>query len=439
MLRSLLTAGTHVSKAAGRAGAVVCARGYAAAANRKHIVIAGGGTGGLSVAASLASDGHEVTVVEPSPYHYYQPLWTLVGGGVSKAEESRKPTEEVIPANVYRVNDRVKNIVPSENRVDLEECPPLFYDALVVATGIVPNLEAVKGLKESLKEDKRVCTIYQYDEAPKVWEAAQSTSSGNALFTFPAGPLKCAGAPQKIMYLCEEHWCERGVRDSIDVQYFTTLPAIFGVKKYAERLMQVCAKRNIGVNLQHTLTEIDSDASTAKFNGPDGNVVERKFDFLHVGLPHKAVPAIAQSDVSDDSGFVDVDEGTLQHKRFPNVFALGDCSTLPTSKTAAAVTSQSKAVKASVREFLAGKPLTSAYNGYTSCPLVTGKGKLILAEFKYGAEPHETFFWDQGNENQLQYLMKKEIMPQLYWKMLLKGQWEGPGTARKFFNPLDSN
>eukprot|EP01094_Clydonella_sp_ATCC50884_P029396 TRINITY_DN9187_c0_g1_i4.p1 TRINITY_DN9187_c0_g1~~TRINITY_DN9187_c0_g1_i4.p1 ORF type:complete len:309 (+),score=97.94 TRINITY_DN9187_c0_g1_i4:220-1146(+) len=308
-----------------------------------------------------------------------------------------------------------------------------------MATGIVPNVDAVKGLKEALKEDKRVCTIYQYDEAPKVWEAAQQTSSGNALFTFPAGPLKCAGAPQKIMYLCEEHWRNRGVRNDIDVQYFTTLPAIFGVKKYAERLMAVCDGRDIGVNLQTTLTEVDSGASKAKFTDATGSEIEKPFDFLHVGLPHKAAPAVTASEVSDDSGFVDVHEGTLQHKRFPNVFGIGDCTTLPTSKTAAAVTAQSKVVKTSIREFIEGKPLSSVYNGYTSCPLVTGKDKLILAEFRYGAEPHETFFWDQGEESKLQYFMKKEVMPKLYWSLLLKGKWEGPGILRKLLNPLGKN
>lgn len=414
---------------------VVTARFFSSGVS-KHIVVAGGGTGGLSVAATLAKEGHEVTVIEPSPFHYYQPLWTLVGGGEAKLEDSRKPVENVMPSNVYHVKDEVKDIIPSENKVVLKDAAPITYDVLLMATGITENPDAVKGLKEALRDDPRVCTIYGYKYASKVWDAVQEFRGGKALFTFPAGPLKCAGAPQKIMYLAHDHWSNRY---PAEIDYFTCLPAIFGVPKYSERLMEVCSKRDINVNLQTTLTEVDSANSIAKFTSADGESIERPFDFLHVGLPHKPVPAVAQSDVTDATGFVDVDEGTLQHKRFPNVFGIGDCTTLPTSKTAAAVSSQSGYVKNSIRQFIKGEPLTSDYNGYTSCPLITSKNSLILAEFKYGGVPHETFFWDQGNESALQFWMKKSVMPAIYWNTLVKGYWQGPALLRKIANPFGTD
>lgn len=402
----------------------------------KHVVVVGGGAGGLAVGAGLANKGAVVTVIEPAEYHYYQPLFTLVGGGVKPLAESRKPTKDVMPRNLRYVSESAQSFSPESNSVTLSNSETIQYDALVVATGIVPNYSAVEGLEDALANDKRVSTIYSPQHVERVWESGKALKSGNAVFSFPTGPIKCAGAPQKIMYLLEDHWNREGRRGDISVDYYTSLPQMFGVKKYSDALHALCERRNISTHFTSTLSKVDAMASSATFSNAEGGESVVKFDFLHVSPPHKPLAVVAESELANEGGFVAVDDKTLQHVKYPNVFSLGDASSCPTSKTAAAAASQSAVVKKNVTAFLRGESLTAEYNGYTTCPLVTGKDKLILAEFLYGGVPHETFHFNQAEESKLMYLMKVNVLPPLYWSQMLKGNWEGPAHLRKVFNPL---
>ena len=273
-------------------------------------------------------------------------------------------------------------------------------------------------MSEALKtEGNGVCSNYSFETVNKTWESLKSLKEGNAIFTFPNTPIKCPGAPQKIMYLAEDYLKKNGKRSSVKVIYNTSLPVIFGVPKYAERLLKVVKKKDIEVNFRRNLISVDGAKKMATFQNLDSTEkIDMPFSFLHVcppQFPHEVVKPFA-----DAAGYVSVNKKTLQHESFSNVFAIGDCSNVPTSKTAAGIASQSGVVQQNLSQVMKGEKPTAAYDGYSSCPLVTSYSTAILAEFDYDLKPKETFFFDQGNERRSMFLLKTEVIPKMYWQML---------------------
>jgi sulfide:quinone oxidoreductase len=388
------------------------------------VLIVGGGTAGITVAAQLLNQdvAPKVTIVEPSTTHDYQPIWTLVGGGVFPREVSRRPMADVMPRGATWIRDRIISFDPEKNEVQTDGGKTLTYNELIVAAGIQLNWDAVKGLPEAIGKGG-VCSNYGYDKVSYTWETIQAFQGGNAVFTYPATPIKCAGAPQKIMYLAEETFRRRGIREQADVIYASATAGIFGVPKYAEALNEVVADRNIQTQFAKNLVEIRPQSREAVFkdvNNGEGLVL--KYDMMHVTPPQSAPNFIKQSALADEGGWVDVDQHTLQHAKFPNVFSLGDCSSLPCSKTGAAVRKQAPVLVQNVTAFRAEKPLSARYDGYASCPLVTGYGKVILAEFGYDGVIMETFPFDQAKERYSMYALKAYGLPNLYWHGMLQGR-----------------
>ena len=313
---------------------------------------------------------------------------------------------------------------------------------MVLALGLHLDFKRIPGLIDALRQPGNgVCSNYSHETVEKTWQSIQSLKTGNALFTLPNTPIKCAGAPQKIMYLTDDYLRRHKLRDQVKIDYFTALATIFSAPKYAARLNEIVKKRDLNVNYKHNLITVDGEKKIATFENLDTKEkIERSFDLLHVTPPQVAPPVLAP--FADATGFANVDKFTLQHVKYGNVFALGDNSNLPTSKTAAAVAGQSIVAYNNLMSFMKNGKLTSEsalkYDGYTSCPLVTGYESLILAEFDYDLKPKETFFFDQGKERKSLFYLKQHVIPFIYWNMLIKGLWNGPGVYRKFFNPLSS-
>jgi sulfide:quinone oxidoreductase len=390
-----------------------------------RVVIVGGGTAGISVAARLCkgwSNKADVAIIEPSEKHYYQPLWTLVGGGAAKREQTQRDEASVIPPKATWVRSAVDEFHPDENLVITQDGQKISYDFLVVAAGIQLNWDGIKGLKDAIGKNG-VCSNYAFKYVNYTWETLQAFQGGTALFTHPAGAVKCGGAPQKICYLADEHFRQRGIRDKCDITFAIAKPKIFDVDKYAKTLDQVIDRKQIDARLNHELIEIRAEAKEAVFRQLETNEeVVIHYDMLHVTPPMSAPSFIAKSPLADASGWVDVDKHTLQHSRFENIFALGDCSSLPISKTGAAIRKQAPVVAKNLKSAMQGKPLAASYSGYTSCPLVTGYGKLVLAEFDYDKRPNETFPFDQSKERWSMYMLKRYGLPFLYWNGMLKGR-----------------
>lgn len=395
------------------------------AASLQHtVVIIGGGTAGITVAARLrrVRKDLDIAIIEPSDKHYYQPLWTLVGGGVFPKQVSERSEAAVIPAGVKWIQDAVLTFAPDENAVLTAQGKKISYEFLIVAPGIQLNWNQVKGLPETIGRNG-VCSNYAYDYVHTTWEMMQDFSGGTAIFTQPNTPIKCGGAPQKIMYLADEHFRRAGVRDRSTVRFVSGMGGIFSVKKYADALNTVVARQDIQTTYQHNLIEIRADAKEAVFENLETHEhVVMPYDMIHVTPPMSAPDFIKESPLANETGWVDVDKQTLQHTRYPNIFSLGDASSLPTSKTGAAIRKQAPVVVQNLTTIMQGQAPTVQYDGYTSCPLVTGYGKLILAEFDYDLQPQETFPFDQSKERYSMYLLKAYGLPQLYWQGMMKGR-----------------
>jgi len=409
-------------------------------ANKAYkLVVVGGGSGGCSVAAKFAKKlgKGQVAVIEPAQTHYYQPMWTMVGGGMKTVEQSARPMRDVLPTKADWIQDHAVAFDPSSNKVTTKSGDEITYDYLVVAMGIQINWDGIKGLREAL-DTPGVCSNYSPVYAPKTFKELEAFKEGNAIFTFPNTPIKCPGAPQKIMYIADQYFRKHGKRDKANIIYNTSLPVLFGVKKYADALWKVVEQRGITVNTRTCLTEVRPETREAVFvnlEKPDEPEQTVKYELLHV-TPNMSAPDVLKScpDLCDAAGYVDVNKETLQHNRHPNVFAIGDCSSVPTSKTAAAVAAEAGILARNLSAVMSGGQGSAAYDGYTSCPLVTGYSKCILAEFKFDGVPLETFPINQGKERFSSFLMKKELMPFLYWKLMLKGNWNGPRMFRKLFH-----
>lgn len=390
-----------------------------------QIIIVGGGSAGISVAARLTKGWFnklDVAVIEPSDKHYYQPQWTLVGGGVVKKEVTEHTEASVMPRRATWIRDGVAEFHPDQNYVVTRGGQTMTYDWLVVAAGIQINWGKIPGLKESVGKNG-VCSNYSYDTVDSTWENIRNFRGGNALFTHPSGAVKCGGAPQKIMYLAEDYFRRAGIRDKSNVIFAAAGPSLFAVDRYRKTLEAVVARKQIDCRFRHELIEIRPSAKEAVFKHLDtGETVALPYDMLHVTPPMSAPAFIANSPLADKEGWVEVDKDTLQHTRFANVFGIGDCSNLPTSKTGAAIRKQAPILVANLKAAIGGAPLAAKYDGYTSCPLVTGYGSLVLAEFDYDKNPAETFPFDQSKERWSMWIVKRYLLPFFYWHLMLKGR-----------------
>lgn len=390
-----------------------------------QVVIVGGGTAGITVAAQLTRgwfNRRDVAVIEPSDKHYYQPLWTLVGAGLAKKEATEHSEASVIPRRVTWIRDAVAEFLPEQNSIRTRNGQTITYDWLVVGAGLQINWDKIPGLKESIGKNG-VCSNYSFATVDSTWEAIRNFQGGNAVFTNPSGAVKCGGAPQKIMYLADDRLREAGVRDKTKIIFASALPNIFAIEPYKATLERVVARKEIDCRFRHELIEIHPERKAADFKNLDTQeTVTIPYDLLHVTPPMGPPAFIASSPLADKSGWVDIDKDTLRHIRFANIFALGDCSNLPTSKTGAAIRKQAPVVVKNLVAAMQGQPLPAKYDGYTSCPLVTGIGKLVLAEFNYKKEPDETFPVDQSKERWSMWILKRYLLPLFYWHGMLKGR-----------------
>lgn len=389
-----------------------------------QIVIVGGGTGGITVAARLlnARPQLDVAIIEPSEVHYYQPIWTLVGGGVFPKEVSVRAQADFIPRGAKWIKEKVATFAPEENSLELANGQKVTWDYLVVAAGLQLNWSAVKGLEGNIGKNG-ICSNYSFETVDSTWKALQNFKSGNAFFTFPATTIKCGGAPQKIMWLAEHYLEKQGLRHKARIHFATAGERIFGVEKYKLALEKLVARRDIQMCTLHNLVEVDAANKKATFQIV-GSQDKKTYDFemLHVTPPQGPLDFLKKSPLVNAEGWVDVDMHNLRHVKFDNVFSLGDCSSLPTARTGAAVRKQAPVLVENLFATMDGTRMEARYDGYTSCPLVTGYGRLILAEFDYNSNPAESFPFDQARERYSMYALKAYVLPDMYWNGMLRGR-----------------
>lgn len=420
-------------------------------ANHYQILIVGGGNAGLSVASQLLHkrSNLKIAIVDPSEKHYYQPAWTLVGAGIFDVNRTVRDEKDFIPKNATWIKEAVSEFEPIINKVKCVSGAEITYDYLIVCPGIQLDWNKIKGLKETLGKNN-VSSNYDFKSAPYTWEMIKNFEGGTAVFTNPSTPIKCGGAPHKIMYLAVDYWRKKGILDKCDVHYVSGATVIFGVPEYKATLEKVLLKGNIKVHYSANTIAIDGKNKTIEFEtkntefvkqslskstaacysiaeGNDADSVSRitmNFDLCHSVPPQSAPDFIKNSPLRDQAnilGYVEIDKNTMQHSRFPNVFALGDCTNAPCSKTGAAIRKQAPVVVTNLLQMMDKKALTASYDGYSACPIPTQYGKLMLAEFDYTNKPKMTFPFDQAKPRWVMWLLKTKILPWLYWNKILKG------------------
>ena len=412
--------------------------------NKFRFIVIGGGTGGISISARLRKKfpNDSIAIIEPSENHYYQPLWTLVGGGVVPKEITCKPMEKLIPSKVTWIKAKVSELLPDKNSVKISTDEILSYNYLVLSPGLKVDFDKIPGLAGNLGKNG-LCSIYDYEQSGKTFEQLNAFTGGTALFTFPPMPIKCAGAPQKIMYLAEELFRMKGIREKSDVHYYSNLPTIFGVPTFAKALMGVIESRGINTHFLHKLVEVRAEkkiaifekvaappapgapVGTAPIDPHLGEKTEVKYDLLHVTPPNSPPEFITQSPLAwsegPHKGWLHVDQFTLQSPKYSNVFGLGDVTGIPNAKTGAAIRKQAPLLIENLIDVINGRTPSKKYDGYSSCPLVTSRKTVILAEFGYDGKLLPSFPVDQTKERFIFWILKRYLLPKIYWWGMMKG------------------
>lgn len=416
--------------------------------NSHHkLLIIGGGTAGIMVAANLLrkNPSLDVAIIEPAETHSYQPAWTLVGAGTYDFNKTQRSMASVMPSGVKWIKDYCTGFDADNNKVHTHKSGDISYDFLVVAPGIKIDPTLIEGLAESIDKGV-VCS--NYTDPEHTWKVIKNFKGGNALFTQPTTPIKCGGAPQKIAYLAADYFRKNGLSRKTNVIFATPGTVIFGVKEIAHTLNQVISRYDIHFRPFYAPVKIDADNQIAYFKhtGTGENqcvvnedaglrekivgeaMIEVPFDMLHLAPPQTAPDFVRDSNLVNDAKWLDVDHGTLQHNKYPNIFGLGDVAALPTAKTGAAIRKQVPIVTENISRLMDAQAISSKiYNGYSSCPLVTGYGKMVLAEFDYNSnfipDPKlkQMLVFNSDKEHWRLWMLKKYMLPYLYWNKMLKG------------------
>jgi sulfide:quinone oxidoreductase len=411
-----------------------------------QILVIGGGTAGIMTAAQLLKKDPslDVGIVEPADTHYYQPAWTLVGAGTYDFDKTAKPMKGLIPANAHWIKDKVISFQADQNRITTENSGSISYDYLVVAPGLVMAPEMIEGLKEAM-DSGVVCS--NYTDPKHVWHQLKNFKGGTALFTQPNTPIKCGGAPQKIMYLAADYLRKHGLASKSHVVFATPGSVIFGVQVVKETLMQVIKRYRVDFKPLHNPVKIDGVKKVAYFqfmgdesqksalttqtpgSYMEGDLLAIPFDFMHTAPPQTAPAFVKSSDLVNAGGWLDVNINSMQHNKYPNIFGLGDVAALPTAKTGAAIRKQVPIVVDNIMRLIKQETVMNAtYTGYSSCPLVTGYGKMVLAEFDYqnnftpDPKLKQMLVFNSAKEHWRLWMLKKYMLPYLYWHKMMKGE-----------------
>lgn len=449
------------------ASATVGASAVSASSAKGKIVIVGGGLAGMSTAARLNNtlSNADITVIEPDPTSVsYQPGQTLVAAGIWDAKDITYNRDEFVPSGVKLIKGSVTSFDPDNNTVTVDGSQVVSYDQLVVATGLVLNFGAVKGLEgviTSSGTDNAVVknsgigkngaySIYFRDGASDTWKGIQELVAKakahkgpeklQAVFTNPDTPIKCGGAPMKIMYLVNARLEEAGVKDKVELTFYPNGGALFGVKEYHEAIVQQFKDRNFKWNYAHNLVEMDTANKIATFNHHwtekgewdedleeygvtlKSELIKVPYDFIHVTPPMKAPDVVGNSDVGSAKGWVPVTKETLQHVKYNNVWCLGDIAAVPMAKTGGSIRKQYAVLVDNMVAAMEGKSLPSKYAGYTVCPLITSIGTVMLAEFDWSAKPTPSFPLDPTKERWIWWLLKVYALKPMTMHGMLSGR-----------------
>lgn len=427
------------------------------------ILIIGGGLAGISCAARLSNNLNkpDITIVEPNDLSTsYQPGQTLVGAGVWSKSDVMYNNKDYIPDDTKHIKAKAMEFDPDSNSVKLSNGTMVKYDFLIISAGLKLDFGKIRGLEA----DKTITTVGDYKSAgphlgkngltsiyyqqgsadtwtemQKFISDAKSGKKVKGIFTHPNTPIKCGGAPKKIMYLTDARLREADARDNAELTFYPNGGKMFGVPEYHDAIKKQFEVRDMKWNYKHNLVAVDVDKKIATFEkkwttkvmnemlGMEVNKINKKevdvpYDFLHISPPMKAAEEIGNSPVGSGSGWVPVNKETLQHFKYKNIFSLGDIAAVPMGKTGGSIRKQYKVLVDNVISLMEGKEMTAKYDGYTVCPLITGLGTVMLAEFNWTKKPTPSFPFDPTQERWIWWLLKVYLLKPMTQYGLLAGR-----------------
>ncbi len=428
------------------------------------IVIVGGGLAGIATAARLKSlaSSLDITIIEPNlKSATYQPGNTFVGAGLYQKSDVLYNTVDFLPKDVTFIHDKVIDFYPENNQVVTSQKEVIGYDFLVICAGMVLDFEKIKGLEELQEmytvdesskindffKDTMVSTVYNVNSAEQTWknmqtviEEAKKGKELKAIFTHPNTAIKCGGAPKKMMYLMNARLEEAKIRKNVELSLYAYPSKMFAVKEYEEAIIKQYEERQMLWHLNHNLIELNLKDKIATFDKSwqekgeydedleEYEMVEKheyvdiSYDFMHLTPPMKAPKEIAQSEVASANGWIPVNQETLQHVKYSNIFSLGDIAAVALGKTGGSVRKQYKIVANNIISAIKNEALQDKYDGYTVCPIITDIGKVMLAEFDWSMKPTPSFPLDPTQERYLWWLLKAYMLKPMTQYGMLSGK-----------------
>ncbi|MCR2764400.1 NAD(P)/FAD-dependent oxidoreductase [Microbacterium sp. zg.B48] len=398
-------------------------------APRHHqVVVIGGGNAGLSVAGRLRRMGvDDVVVVEPRAHHRYQPLFSHIAGGTAPAAMALRDQADVMPKGVGWIRDAVTAVDAESSSLLLASGTRLGYDHVIVCPGIQRDWDAIPGLAAAMAS-RSGASNYEFELAAKASPLLRDLRRGTVVFSQPPGPASCAGAAQKPMYLACDYWRRTGVLGNIRVILLVPDESVFGIPEIDAELDRKITEYGIELRTRTQLLDVDAEERTALVGRPDGTGREKlSYDVLMVEPPQSAPDWLKRSTLpsaDETRGFVEVDPRTLRHKRYENVWSLGDAAATTNSKSGGALRKQTLTLAKNLAAALKGKPAVAAYEGYSVCPFTVSRSTVVFAEFDDRGELKPTIpFWKGlARERRLTWVLDRHILPWVYWHMILKGR-----------------
>jgi sulfide:quinone oxidoreductase len=401
--------------------------GTAPTSSHHSIVVIGGGNAGLSVAGRLRRKGqHDIAVIEPRAVHRYQPMFSHVAGGTAKASFAQRPQGQVTPKGVEWIQDAVTTIDAESSTVHLASGSSVTYDHLIVCPGIQKDFDRVPGLVAALSTPA-VASHYDVEYIAKASRILRDLRSGTAIFTQPSGPATCAGASQKPMYLACDYWRAQGVLDDIRVILVVPDASVFGIPMIDRELERKITEYGIELRTNSELVEVDGDAREIVIARAGGETERLSYDALNAVPPQSApdwLKATSLPAAGDAAGFVEVDPLTLRHRRYGNVWSLGDAAATLNSKSGGALRQQTKILAQNLLQVLDGRQPTHQYNNYSVAPFTVSRSTVVFAEFddEYKQKPTIPFWKGLARERRLTWVADRHILPWVYWHMILQGR-----------------
>ena len=392
--RNFLAAGAAVTLAAGTSASLVSTPAQAAIKTKANIVVVGSGLAGLGMVNRLRKqlDGAKITLLDAKKVHHYQPGFTLVSTGIWPIEKLSNTNQELIPAGVNWIQEMAREFKPDTNQVITDSGKVLNYDYLIVATGTHLDYAQIEGMDASRIGSKGLTSMYHSPEMSlATWKSMAEfcKTGGTALMTLPATPIKCSGAPLKITFMLANRLQQAGTFTDSSIDFHSSISSVFSVPLINQEVLNRWDALDIPVHFQSQLVAVDIDAQRATFQQTDGSRIQKDYDFLHVPPPMRAPDSVKNSPLAwqdgplAEGGWLDVDPGTLQHKRYANVFGVGDINGTPKGKTAATAKKSIPMVVENLISVMTGKEPSKIFDGYTSCPLLVREGAALLVEFDY--------------------------------------------------------